>query len=259
MVHIQGCFDLLRLIKPPRLQFVIQDVEVFSSLGVHTPFNFYFPLLLFLLGELLLSGLQLCLLVISELPESVSPPPGKKGPDSALDIESGLLSLLCPHLGREVLLVWLNDLIGPGINVEPRLLALGALAHVHLHAHLPHHNRRLSLVLVRLHLPLRLLGVVVGLLIRLREGVVIGLPRPIVAEAPKVRLGSVLLLDLDCYSFDLQPLEFIVTYLVVRQSDLYLEMLGHHELVSGDAVEVVLLLVLLLILLLHHLVLLHLL
>jgi len=49
------------------------------------------------------------------------------------------------------------------------------------------------------------------------------------------------------------------TYLVVLHSDLYLEVVGHHKLVSLDAVKVVLLLVFLLvaILLLHLHLLLH--
>jgi hypothetical protein len=118
-----------------------------------------------------------------------------------------------------------------------------------LKAKLPHHTRRLSLVLVGLDLSLNFVRVEVLGLVSLRESVMVGDSIPVVPETSEVGLGTLLLLYLD--SHDL--------HLVVGETDFHLELVGHNELVSFDGIVVVLLLLSHLVaFLLHHL-LLHLL
>jgi len=100
--------------------------------------------------------------------------------------------------------------------------------------------RGLGLVLVGLNLTLILVRVVVNDLVGLGESVVVGNSGTVVSETAEVGLGTLLLLDLNSDDLDL----------VVGETDLDLELVGHHKLIGFNGVVVVLLLLLLLVLLL---------
>ena len=85
--------------------------------------NFDFPFVLFLATQLFLAPLKLGVLVISELPQLVSPPAGEPGPDAALNVESRLLTLLGPHAAAEVMLIRPNNLVFPRVHEETSVLA----------------------------------------------------------------------------------------------------------------------------------------
>ena len=144
-----------------------------------------------------------------------------------LYVQSGLLSLSLPHLTREVR-SRVHDLVLSLIYVYVALL--------HLCAELPHHNRRLGLVLIGLNDSLVSLWVIARCLVGLCERVVVPLAGFGVPETAYVRLSTALFLDLNSNDFDL----------VVSESNLNLEHGRHHELVGLNRVEVVLLLLLLL-------------
>ena len=143
----------------------------------------------------------------------------------ALNIQSNFLPLFLPHLTAEI---WfrVQNFILSVINEESCLL--------HLCAKLSHHNRRLGLVLVSLNHPLILLWVVVRCLVCLTESVMILLACSVVPESTVISLLPCSLFYLDCDDLDL----------VVSQSDLHFEHVGHHELVRFNRVKVVFLLVL---------------
>ena len=93
-----------------------------------------------------------------------------------------------------------------------------------------------------------LFRVVVCLLVGLSECVVVSLTCLVVSITSKVGLRFLLFLNLNGHALDLKKgLVGSFTYLVILHSDLDLEVVGHDELVSFDAVKVVLLLVLLLV------------
>lgn len=191
-----------------------------ALLRVHAPLDLLLVFRLFLNTKLLLSSLELELVVIALLAEAVSEPAREPPADLSLDVESGPLALLEPHLGREVGL-WVYDLVLPSVDVQ--------VAFLHLRAELAHHDCRLRLVLVGLDDSLVPLRVVAGCLVCLGEGVVIGLTGLGAAEATDVGLEPVLLFYLHRHDLDL----------VVRQADLDLEHVRHHELVGLDRVVVV--------------------
>ena len=91
-----------------------------------------------------------------------------------------------------------------------------------MHAELPHHLRRLCLILVRLHLPLDLVWMEVSCLISLCEGVMVRDARSIVTEAAEVALGPLLFFHGNGDNFDL----------VVSETNLDFKLIRHHELVS---------------------------
>ena len=101
------------------------------------------------------------------------------------------------------MLVRADNFIFPRVHEETGILALRAEADVHLNAHLPHHDRRLRLILVGLHHPLVSLIVLLEPLISLRKGVVIDVARLIVTEASKVRFWALGLFNLDVDALDL--------------------------------------------------------
>ena len=95
---------------------------------------------------------QVCLLrkqfvvsVITLLPQTVCTFAGEPSTDMALDFQSSGLSLLVPH-GRGEVLLWVDDFVLALVNVKTIFL--------HLNAEFTHHNRRLSFVLICLHLSL---------------------------------------------------------------------------------------------------------
>ena len=112
-----------------------------------------------------------------------------------LDLEGGVLSLLVPHGGGEVL-SRVDDLVVSLIDVETGLL--------HLYAKFTHHHGGLRLVLVSLNTSFKLVWVIVLSLVSLGEGMMEGDSGPVVPEASKVWLGSLLLLYGDCDDFDLE-------------------------------------------------------
>ena len=163
--------------------------------------------------------------VVAGLPQEVASFASEPSSDAALDVEGSFLSLFEPHDAAEVLL-GVNYFVVSPVNEQARFLHLGAL--------LAHHVGGLRFVLVGLDLAFVLVGVVVHNLVCLGERVVVRDARTVIAVTAEVRLGSGLLLDLNSYDFDL----------VVGQTNLHLELVRHHELVSLDRVVVVLLLLL---------------
>ena len=161
------------------------------------------PLVLLLSAKLLLSLLHLSIFVVASFAQIVSALSGKPGSDAALNVEGRVLSFLGPHARREVVLVRSNKLVLARIHVETGDLTLAAEADVHLHAHFSHHNSRLSLVLVSLDHALILFAMILESLIGLRESMMIDVAGLVVAEATEVRLGPLLLLNLDVDALDL--------------------------------------------------------
>ena len=113
----------------------------------------------------------------------------------ALDLEGGVLSLLVPHGGGEVL-SRVDDLVVSLVDVETGLL--------HLYSKFTHHHGGLGLVLVSLDTSFKLVWVIVLSLVGLCEGVMEGDSRSVVPEATEVWLWSLLLLYCDCDDFDLE-------------------------------------------------------
>lgn len=101
------------------------------------------------------------------------------------------------------MLVGPNQFVLASIHVEASNFALAAQADVHLHTHFSHHNSRLGLVLVRLDHTLVLFAMILESLVGLRERMMIDVASLIVAEATKVRLGPLLLLNLHVDTLDL--------------------------------------------------------
>ena len=89
----------------------------------------------------------------------------------------------------------------------------------------------------------------VSCLIGLREGVVVRDASAIISEAAEVLLGSLLFLDSNSHDFDL----------IIGETDLNFELVGHHKLVRFNRVIVILLLFSNLIAFFTHHLLLHLL
>ena len=83
----------------------------------------------------------------------------------------------------------------------------------------------------------------VSCLIGLREGVVVRDASAIISEAAEVLLGSLLFLDSNSNDFDL----------IIGETDLNFELVGHNEFISLNRIVVVLLLLSDLVTLLHHL------
>lgn len=187
---------------------------------MHTTLYFLFMLLLLLFSQLFLPSLEFPLSIIPQLPlvvgKSASEPPSHL----ALDVESGLVSLLHPQVWWEEWL-WVYDLVIPSVNVDVSLLHLGSK--------LSHHNGGLCIVLVGLDDAFVSLWMIGSRLICLREGVMIGLTCLVAPETPDIGLHSALLLDLNCDYLDL----------VVSQSDLNLKHVWHHELISLNWVIII--------------------
>jgi len=114
-----------------------------------------------------------------------------------------------------------DDFVVTAVDEETRRFHLAAL--------LAHHMGRLGFVLVSLNLALELVGMVVGDLIGLGEGMVVSDAGAVVTETAEVGFGPLLLID--CYSNDFN--------LVVGHADFDLELVGHHKLVSFDRVVVI--------------------
>ena len=112
----------------------------------------------------------------------------------ALNLERSCFSLLVPHSAGEVLL-GVDDLVLSSVYVESWLL--------HLDTKFSHHNCRLGLVLVGLHLSLKFVWMVVGSLVCLRESMVVSDTVSVVAETTEVRLWALLLFDSHSHNFDL--------------------------------------------------------
>ena len=220
IAELGGALDLFGLIEAPSIELVAENLEVLCLLGVHAALDFFFVLDLLLVSEVGLLGLQFVVLICTLLTQTVGCATGEPSTDVALDLQSDCFSLLVPH-GRGHILPWIDDLIVSRVDVKTRLL--------HLDSELTHHLRRLGLVLIRLHLSLDLLRMVVLCLISLREGVMVRDASPVVAEASEVWFLFLLLLNGNSHDF----------HLVVSQTDLDLELVWHHELVSLDRVVVV--------------------
>jgi hypothetical protein len=193
---------------------------------VHAAFNLFLMALLFIKLEIGLTGEELSIPIIFGFSEQICAHTGEPSTDSALNEQSHLFALLGPHLAREVL-SRVNYFIVSAVDEQTSSFHLAAL--------LSHHVRRLSLVLVSLNLSLKLIGVVVGNLIGLGEGVVESHSTAVVTETAEIWLGPLLFIDGDSHDFDL----------IVGHADFDLELVRHDELVSLNGVVVVWLLLLL--------------
>ena len=170
---------------------------------MHSSFDLNLSLFFFFLLKLFLLLLQLRLLVVPAFSEFVGSLSGKPGSDSTLDVEGSFFSFLGPHLRRKVLFVGLDDLVISAVDVETSLFAFLAETDLHLNAHFSHHAGRLRLVLVGLHLPFELFGVIVGDLVCLGEGVVVGLAGSVISVTSEVGFGVNLFDHFNRHSFDL--------------------------------------------------------
>ena len=119
---------------------------------------------------------------------------GEPCSDSTLNIESSFGTLFVPH-GRREVLAGVDDLVSASIDVQTGLL--------HLHSELSHHGGALSFIFISLHLTFKLLSMVVGFLISLREGVMENGTDAVVPETAEVWLGSLLFFNGNCNNFDL--------------------------------------------------------
>ena len=202
---------------------------------MHSPLNLNLSLLLLSDSELLLFPPQLGILVVPLFSQFVCSFSSEPGSYAALYVEGGIFALLGPHLGGEVILVWLDNLIFPGVHIQPGFFALLAEAHVHLNSHFPHHNGRLCFVFISLNHPFILIRMVIGLLISLGESMVVSLTGPVVPVTTEVWLHLVSFFNFNSHTFYLKMERFhfksSVTYLVVLHSDFDLEFVGHHELI----------------------------
>lgn len=204
VIQFIRAFNFLCLIESPSLQLIVQYIEIFPFLWVHPSLNFYLPLLLLFLFELFLSPSQLSIFVIPDFSKLVCSLSCKPRSNSALNVQSGLFPLLCPHFRREISLIWFYDLVFPCIHVQSSLFALDTEANIHLNTHFPHHNGRLSFVFVGLDDSLVLLGVVIGLLIGLCESVVVCHSCPVIPISTKVRFHLFLFLNFNSHTFNLK-------------------------------------------------------
>lgn len=224
-IKFSGSLDLLSLIKSPSLELIIEDFEVIEFLRVHASLYFGLMLGLLLFQEFLLPTHEFLLFIVTLLSESVGELACEPPTNSALDVESGILTLPLPHFRREVGL-GVDDLILSTIDVEVFLFHLGAK--------LSHHDGRFCLVLVGLHNTLVSFRVIGGSLICLGKGMMIGLASFVVPETANIGLGLALLLNLNSHDLNL----------VVGKTDLDLKHSRHHELVGLNRIKIVLLLLL---------------
>lgn len=225
-IQLTAALDLFGLVESPGLQLIIQNLEVFAGLWMHAPLDLFLVLSFLLSLQLLLQSKQLVFSILLSFSQVKAAFTCKVSPDTALDIQGGLFSLLEPHDRAEVAFR-VNDFIVALVQEQASFLHLSAL--------LAHHVRRLGLVLVGLNLSLVLVWVIVDNLIRLREGMVVGNACAVVSVTAKVGFRTLLLLDFNCNDLDL----------VVTQANLNFKLVWHDEFVCFNRVVIVLLLLLL--------------
>jgi hypothetical protein len=130
-IQLVASLNFLSLIKSPCFELIVKYLEVLILLRMHSAFNFFLMLFLFLHSQLFLPTNELLLLVVSDLAETVSELAGEPASHLTLNIKGGLLSLTLPHLRGEVG-ARIDNFVLSCVNIDIILFHLGA--------ELTHHN-----------------------------------------------------------------------------------------------------------------------